>query len=426
MITGAVFGDYLGGVPPGRWERLAAGRLYSSRGWLALCAGDPGGTAGAVTAERPDGLLAALPVTAITSEGNPFYRWWTALTGAGLPAPAPVGLLAGQRRGYQTQLLVEHGERLGPAGRARVAAGLLDRLAGLPASAAKAGLLGDRPPARPPCVAMFLDTADVVALRAAGVATLPVLLNADAWIPVPAGGWDAWLASLPSGRRANLARREIRRFERAGYTLRETSLLDSHPVAARLLATTERRYGRTTTAAAHEASLRRQATELGSAARVVLCLRGDRPVGYVCYYHWGDTIYLRSAGFDYGGLAGAAEYFNLVYYQPIRTAGAVGARWVHAGIEATDAKALRGARLSPLWLLDLSVASPLLGKEREIRTANARRSRAVADLSGATAKAWLAGVSDVPAEFGLLDRLKATDPEPGTTTHAPDDVAALR
>ncbi|WP_199853692.1 GNAT family N-acetyltransferase [Plantactinospora sp. BB1] len=423
---GAVFSDHLGGIPPGRWDGLAAGRLYSSRDWLALCAGDAGGTAGAVGVESVDGRLAALPVTAITAEGNPFYRWSEALAEAGLPAPAPVGILAGQRRGYQTHLLVETGERAVPAARAEAAASLLDRLTELPGAAAQAGLLGARPPEHPPCVAMYLDTADVLAFRAAGVGTLPVLLRPDAWIAVPAGGWGAWLASLPSPRRAELVRRESRRFDRAGYTLRETSLLESHAVAARLLAGTEARYGRATTAAAHEASLRRQATLMGPAARVLLCLRDDEPVGYVCYYLWGDTLFLRSAGFDHARLANAAEYFNLVYYLPVRIAAEAGARRIHAGIEAFDAKALRGARLSPLWLLDLSADSPLAGRDAQIRAYNAGRSRQLVESSRAVAKSWRGGVSGVPEEFGLHDGLDAGRPDPEPGTEASGDAGALR
>ena len=49
-----------------------------------------------------------------------------------------------------------------------------------------------------------------------------------------------------------------------------------------------------------------------------------------------------------------------VYYAPVRMAAELGLRWVHPGIESPDAKALRGAQLRPLWLLDLSEDSVLL------------------------------------------------------------------
>jgi hypothetical protein len=82
---------------------------------------------------------------------------------------------------------------------------------------------------------------------------------------------------------------------------------------------------------------------------------------------WGDTLYLRWAGFDYDRLAGAAEYFNLVYYDQVMQAPKLGVRWIHAGIKAAEAKALRGAELRPLWLVDLTHDSVLAGRREEVR-----------------------------------------------------------
>ncbi|WP_285703123.1 hypothetical protein [Microtetraspora sp. NBRC 16547] len=56
----------------------------------------------------------------------------------------------------------------------------------------------------------------------------------------------------------------------------------------------------------------------------------------------------------------------------MRRFAAAGARWVHAGIESTEAKALRGAELRPLWLLDLSRDSPLTDQAEVVRAANSR------------------------------------------------------
>ena len=87
---------------------------------------------------------------------------------------------------------------------------------------------------------------------------------------------------------------------------------------------------------------------------------------------------MRSAGFDYPRLRDAAEYFNLVIYLPLRRAVEVGARMVHTGIESTHAKALRGAELRPLWMLELSRDGVLADHAEAIRTAN---SRTAAELS---------------------------------------------
>jgi hypothetical protein len=68
---------------------------------------------------------------------------------------------------------------------------------------------------QPDRVAMYLSTADVVALRGAGVRAHPLLLEPDAWIELPGGGWEGYLDQLGTSRRRTV-RREIRRFQEAG------------------------------------------------------------------------------------------------------------------------------------------------------------------------------------------------------------------
>lgn len=118
---------------------------------------------------------------------------------------------------------------------------------------------------------------------------------------------------------------------------------------------------------------------------------GEPPLGYCLYYLWGDTLFLRSAGFDYERLRNAAEYFNLVYYLPVRIAAAAGARWIHAGVEASEAKALRGALLRPLWMLDLSADSVLDGQDDAVRAANAGQTAKIVGSAPAVRTAWQPG-----------------------------------
>ncbi|WP_290051598.1 hypothetical protein [Amycolatopsis solani] len=371
----SAFEDALGGLSAMDWEGISANRLYSSHQWLGLLAQD-GTATGAVHGHTPGGQLAAMPVTVVADEPNPFYRWHDELTARGLASPAPSGVLAGPRRGYQTHLLTPPGADPVAAAEA-VLAGLAD-LDGIDAGA--------------PRVAMFLDTASVVALRSAGVAAMPVLLRPDAWLPVPEGDWDTWLASLPSRGRAELVRREVRKFAKAGYEVTEHSLAGWTDVAGRLLSNTEARYGHSPDPAGRRAFLRRQAERLGPAARVLLCAPpGEPPLGYCLYYLWGDTLFLRSAGFDYERLRNAAEYFNLVYYLPVRIAAAAGARWIHAGVEASEAKALRGALLRPLWMLDLSADSVLDGQDDAVRAANAGQTAKIVGSAPAVRTAWQPG-----------------------------------
>ncbi|MGN5382210.1 hypothetical protein ACQ4WX_48950 [Streptomyces lasalocidi] len=70
------------------------------------------------------------------------------------------------------------------------------------------------------------------------------------------------------------------------------------------------------------------------------------------FYHHANTLWLRSTGYDYPGLRGAHEYFNIAYYLPITHAYARGATALHLGMESLHAKSLRGAVISPLWAVE--------------------------------------------------------------------------
>lgn len=350
------FADPIGGLGDTEWDRLAAGRFYSSALWLRQCALlEPGPVSGGLHVRTPGGGRAAVPVAAVTDEPNPHLRWHDLLAARGLPAPGPGGLLVGQRRGYLAHLLTGEG-----TDRAEAAAAVLDAVRAL-----RSPLHEESKIAR---VAMYLTTEDVRALRAAGVRTAPVALVTDAWIEIPPEGFDAWLASL-SAHRARRVRSEIRKFDRAGYRVDHRTLAESWSDVARLVARSLSRYGVTVDDVASMAeSFRKQGVLAGSRAEVVLCSRnGEPPVGFCLYYRWGDTVYLRALGFDHDRLASAAEYFNLTFYIPAQVPGV---RWMHAGTGTAQGKALRGARLRPLWLLDLSEDSPLTGYDEEIREHN--------------------------------------------------------
>ncbi|MER6070390.1 GNAT family N-acetyltransferase [Streptomyces sp. NPDC001817] len=352
--TTDTFADAVGGLGDTEWDRLADGRFYSSALWLRVCALDPGAVSGGLHVQTPGGGRAAIPVAAVTDEPNPELRWHDLLTARRLPAPEPGGLLIGQRRGYLAHLLTGEG-----TDRAEAAAAVLGAVRAL-----RSPVHGDEKIAR---VAMYLTTGDVKAMRAAGARTAPVALKTDAWIEIPPGGFPAWLESL-SAHRARRIRSEIRKFEKAGYELEHRTLAESWQDVARLLARSLLRYGRTVDVAPMAESFRMQGELAGPRAQVVLCSRpGEPPVGFCMYYRRGETVYLRALGLDHDRLASAAEYFNLTYYMAARLPGV---RWVHAGTETAQGKALRGARLRPLWLLDLSEDSPLAGYDEEIRAHN--------------------------------------------------------
>jgi hypothetical protein len=351
----------LAGLPPEAWDRLAGRHFYSTSAWLGFCAAEYGGSAGAVVSYRDGDPACAVPVAESTDPpALPGYRWNDLLTRHGLPLLPPTGLLVGPREGYQTHFL-------GPAGgpSSTAVADVLDEVRQLHAAG------GD--PAGRACVAMYLSSADVLAARRAGVTAPPVLLEADAWIEVPAGGLPAWLDRLPSKGRRDNVRYEMRRFRDAGYTVAHMALAECYEQLVVPALATLTKHGQPSRPEEELRALHSHVASMGSAARVAVCSLGEGdPLGFCLYYVWGDTIFLRWIGFDYDRLVGAAEYFNLVYYGQIELAATLGVRWIHAGITAPEAKALRGAELRPLWMLDLAEDSPLARASGDVRQHNAR------------------------------------------------------
>lgn len=371
------FTDPLGGLTDAEWDETAEGRFYSSAFWLRLVALEAGAISGGLHVPLPGGGRAAVPVAATEPDGmsNPHLRWHDLLTEKGLPSPSAGGVLVSQRRGYLADLLATPG-----ADRAGAAAALLEAVRALPDPHGPSG-----EPSGPARVAMYFGTQDVLALRAAGVKALPVVLTADASLEIPEGGWDEWLRTMGSRHRRQRVRSEVRKFEQAGYRVEHRVLRDCYADVGRLAARTEQRYGIDGSAEAYIEAFRKHADLAGDRAEVLLCsVDGEPPVGCCFYVRDKDTVYLRAVGFEYEQLRGAAEYFNLAYYIPARMPGV---RRLHAGIATPGGKALRGAVLEPLWLLDLTPDSPLEGHEAAIRAHNAAFLKDLEGDSGAVAAA---------------------------------------
>jgi hypothetical protein len=348
-----------GGLSPEDWDKLAGDHFYSTSAWLRFCTAEAGTPGGAVLSRVGGDPAWAVPTRELAGLPSWSRYWWNShLAESGLPLLPPQGMLVGPPEGFQTHLLAP------TAGRSTAALGtLVDDLRRLTGQ-------GDRTEERA-CVAMYVTTDDVRSLHAAGVSAHPVLLDADAWIPVPEGGWPDWLETLPA-KRSRTIRREDRAFWAAGYQIAEMPLADCVEQIGVAAAATLHKYGHETTPETELVSLRRVVEWMGDAARVSVLSVGDgAPVGFCIYYVWGETVYLRWAGFDYDRLVGSAEYFNLLYYNQVRRAPERGVRWIHAGATAQAAKALRGAELRPLWLLDLTEDSVLATAAEQVRQHNA-------------------------------------------------------
>lgn len=148
------------------------------------------------------------------------------------------------------------------------------------------------------------------------------------------------------------------RSEAAGYEVREERLADCWEQAGALLANVERKYGRPADPEHWKRVTGRQCERLNDRGVVFACHRGAGLVAFCLTYPWGACLHERMLGFDYAALANAYEYFNMVFYVPLAYAFAHGLRRLHLGRESYPAKVLRGARLSPLWSLDLDHDRP--------------------------------------------------------------------
>jgi len=336
----------LGGLDPCAWDRLAGENFYSSAGWLNFCAVEFGGDGDAVVSYRHGRPVAALPYAPTGDALFQTYRWHRLLAELGLPTPPSEGLLVGPREGYQTHLL----------GSADQLTELVRKLRAISAGRA--------------CVAMYVPTKLAVALWRTVGTPVPVLVETDAWIEVPEEGWAAWQTSL-GGHRRRRVRKEIRDFQDAGYRIEHVPLADSCEELGTLASATLARYGHRSDPEAELASLRNHVACFGDAARTALLrtATGDL-VGFCLHYLWNGTMFARWVGFDYDRILGDGEYFNLVYYTQLQRSDELGLRWIHAGIRSIEAKALRGARLQPLWLVDLTENSVLFEAEQATRAHN--------------------------------------------------------
>jgi uncharacterized protein len=334
------------------WDELAGRNFYSSANWLDFCATEHGAVVDAVVAAgNSTAAEVAVPLFSEADLAGSPYDWNAQLASRSLPTLSTGGFLVGPREGYQTHLL-----RATPRPTPGAVTQLLTELRARAAEKA--------------CVAMYLNTEDVRLFRAAGVPAPAVLLECDAWLPVPDGGFDTWLAAL-SKKRRHYVRKEVAAFAAAGYRIQRLPLRECSTAIAPLAVQTESKYGFEATTEEDLTTFHNHERCLGDAAMVALCTLDDSPVGFCLYYTWRDTIFVRWTGFDYPRLRNAYEYFNLLFYEQLRWAAEREIRWIHAGIKAMKAKVLRGAIIRPLWLLDLAATSPLVGAERAVHDHNA-------------------------------------------------------
>lgn len=330
-------------VPTSEWDRLVgAGGFYLSHAWLRLQEGDPDSPRRYLAARADGRLLGVLPVDDVKHEHNDFYQFSTVLPEGHAAPDRPVTLLGG-RGGYNSGLLLD--PTLSPAETATTVRALVTRAA---EDAERDGRL-----------AVFFYLQDryrdlVTAVPGVGE---PLLARHEAVIDLTGTGWDDYVAALPSDRRRKV-RREVRNFDDAGYDVTVGPLTPWLTAAGDMLAAVQQRYGHDADGGGMSEML---AEQIGAAEQHVSFVASDAqgPLGFALAFPFGDTLNMRAGGFAYERLRkGAAEYFNVVYYEPVRWAYRHGLTRIHLGIESLEAKQHRGGRLSPLWVVPVGWSWP--------------------------------------------------------------------
>lgn len=323
--------ESLAAVSRDDWDRLLGeDGFYCSHGWLKAHELDSSAEVVYLLVRHGERIVGGLPLYRVKHELNEAYD--EARRRLGLDGPC---LVAGSRRGYGNVLPVD--PALSPDDRLRVVRQLVGAAQEVARDSGATGVFW--PFARTETVGTLAAVAHTVASIDAAGASLET------------GGMDleAYLASLRSGRRQE-ARRDIRKFARAGWRLTEERLERCYREGAPLLANVERKYGHRVTERGLERYLHRQLEALGDRDVVFACRDADGALAaYALLYRWRRVLQGRMVGFDYARLRGASEYFILVFWGPVEYAGRHGIWRIDLGVGALTAKVLRGARLYPLW-----------------------------------------------------------------------------
>ncbi|MDF5756209.1 hypothetical protein [Spongiactinospora sp. TRM90649] len=369
----------IGGIPARDWDALATGAsFYLSHDWLAYMEQNRSVRVRYVLAHDDGGLVAAAPVYSVPGERSPLY----ALSALGLTEhDSDTICLAGSRRCHHNAPLLRPGLSADARRTALdfLSAGVLDVMRD---HGADEGWW------------LYVRDDAVAELAASAGCAVPLLLDLDASIPLPGDSFDDYLGAFSRKRRARV-RQELAAFRAAGYRLDLAPLGDRLDELAGLLCGTQRRHGHEMDPASAARYLASLADGVRAPGAVLRCHLDDALVGYGHYYDFGGTLWLRSTGYDYARLLGAAEYFVVCYYELVATAYATGRDRVHLGIKSIEPKVRRGATATPLWAVPF-------GRAAEHWTAGRARAfnrRAADRLGGELGPYAGASISDTWARF---------------------------
>lgn len=328
--------DSLDAIDSAAWDDVfgATGSSHLSHGWLRYVEREPGGHAVYLLATAADGSLhGALPTYAVDAESNRAYASADASTGS----PIERYLVAGTRWAYVNDVLLQPNL---DQGRGDEALGALVR-----AAEHRAATLG-----RDGVALLYLHTQAAQRLCSIRPDARPVLLDIESDLPLAGDGFDGYLAGL-SAHRTYSVRKELRRFNGAGYRVAVERLSDCWHDAGPLVSQVQRKYGHPDSPAECRTRLRRLADVLDPQSLVFTARLHDELVGCAVYLAGRGTLHGRSVGFAYDRLAGVGEYFALYVYEPIRYAYRHGYTRLELGRGSNVAKVRRGARPQALWAI---------------------------------------------------------------------------
>lgn len=328
-------------IPEHEWNRLVPEEnFYLSHRWLRTLERNSAIPARYLVLRGNDNeILGTLPFYLASSPGTNMLSdpgaVLATVTSSGSATDWLPSLLCGARVGYSCDLLLApHQPSPAAAGTVRT---LVDALEQRAHELAVAG-----------CAFLYLNQSGQRRILPQLAGWVSLFASAEAWLDVPWTSFEDYLTWLPASRRS-IVRRDVHRFQQGPCVVQEGSLASWYEQAAQLQVNVQRKYAHPANVSAMSEMFSGWADDVGDCSVVFLCLRGNLLVGYSLAFRWGGTLYLRSAGMDYGQLTGSAEYFNVTYYAPIRYAIRHGLRRIHFGMESFRPKCLRGARLSPLW-----------------------------------------------------------------------------
>jgi uncharacterized protein len=162
------------------------------------------------------------------------------------------------------------------------------------------------------------------------------------WLPVPADGFEAYLAARSHHRRKRI-RGERKLLRAAGV---EVSI---EPLTASMIAAIARmdvallvKYGARATQEQAEATFTGILAAFGSDANVVTARVRGKLCGFGLILNHRGQWYVYRCGFDYAVKGDLPVYFQMLYYHLVEAASAAGVPAIHYGTGSTQAKLSRG------------------------------------------------------------------------------------